>query len=269
MAKTSERFSAISVIFGLIMAMAMAMAMALAPGSANAELWDTAYGGGGFKKADRRNWRDNYGNYGSDDSAVAGAIEWCKTTPDYKNPAIDCTLHPSVPVTITWIWNGHSSNSAWVLNITLYRNAGFSGNVSAAWWPPGTTDDDCSNLNEGDVIDRVQGYNCIPAEDQYVLEEPDQNTEMCEGNPCDPSSGNKTQREIDYRGAGTGTLSFSRYYNSRSAYKTGVGMSAGWRHTYSRELNEPPERKPSILFAAPPQPIIVLLFGLRCVHQWL
>lgn len=67
-------------------------------------------------------------------------------------------------------------------------------------------------------------------------------------NPCNPVNGNKSQRESDYDGGGIGALSFARYYNSSGVYKTAAGMPAGWRHTYSRAIEEKPDRKTKLAF---------------------
>ncbi|MEM7501839.1 MAG: DUF6531 domain-containing protein, partial [Pseudomonadota bacterium] len=68
-------------------------------------------------------------------------------------------------------------------------------------------------------------------------------------NPCNPADGSKNQAEIDYTsGAG---LSFVRFYNSMGPYKTAPNMGAGWRHSYSRSIDEEPDRKTLPSFAAP------------------
>ena len=69
-----------------------------------------------------------------------------------------------------------------------------------------------------------------------------------ESDPCDPATGNKSQKETDYRGAGDGGLSFSRYYNSKGSRRTAEGMAPGWRHTYSRSLREGPDLDPLQVF---------------------
>ncbi|WP_339674660.1 DUF2235 domain-containing protein [uncultured Zhongshania sp.] len=55
------------------------------------------------------------------------------------------------------------------------------------------------------------------------------------GNPIDIGTGNKFQREFDYRHAGVTPLVFERYYNSlQSPIRSALGY--GWRHSYSRQL---------------------------------
>ena len=46
-------------------------------------------------------------------------------------------------------------------------------------------------------------------------------------------------------------LSFTRYYNSLGAYKTASQMGTGWRHTYSRALDEEPDKQQVARFSAP------------------
>src|SRR5690554_6749996 len=62
-------------------------------------------------------------------------------------------------------------------------------------------------------------------------------TQMCVGNPIHLGTGNKFQRELDYRSGGPDPLSFSRYYNS-SLPDSPFG---GWRHTYSRSVDFNPD----------------------------
>ncbi|MBQ0758888.1 MAG: RHS repeat-associated protein [Zhongshania sp.] len=55
------------------------------------------------------------------------------------------------------------------------------------------------------------------------------------GNPIDIGTGNKFQREFDYRHAGVTPLVFERYYNSLQS-PTRSALGYGWRHSYSRQL---------------------------------
>lgn len=86
---------------------------------------------------------------------------------------------------------------------------------------------------------------CEHTGDEYYAELPPEPASAgCnETNPCNPSDGNKSQIEEDYQSPAAGGLSFSRYYNSLGSYKTDATMSLGWRHSYSRSIDEPPERK--------------------------
>ncbi len=56
---------------------------------------------------------------------------------------------------------------------------------------------------------------------------------QCAGNPCDASSGNKYQLEIDYRSAGM-ALSLTRSYNSRLANNFSLGF--GWMTPFNKRL---------------------------------
>jgi RHS repeat-associated protein len=58
------------------------------------------------------------------------------------------------------------------------------------------------------------------------------------GNPCNPISGNKSQRETDYTGAGPFALRFQRFYNSVRVALSKPG--ADWRHTYDRSIHAGP-----------------------------
>jgi RHS repeat-associated protein len=58
------------------------------------------------------------------------------------------------------------------------------------------------------------------------------------GNPCNPITGNKLQRETDYMGAGPFPIRLQRVYNSVRIGLSGPG--ADWRHTYQREIHAGP-----------------------------
>lgn len=86
----------------------------------------------------------------------------------------------------------------------------------------------------------------------YVVEEPPQSCpEPDLSDPCDATNGNKYEIENDYSTSADGGLSFERYYNSKGPHKTANGMGVGWRHTYSRELDEKPDKYPLPRFLAP------------------
>ncbi len=55
------------------------------------------------------------------------------------------------------------------------------------------------------------------------------------GNPIDFGTGNKFQREADYRDFRSTPLEFVRYYNSFQS-NTNLGLGYGWRHSYQRRL---------------------------------
>ena len=124
-------------------------------------------------------------------------------------------------------------------------------------WYLATVNPLCDDTSELDPVTFV----CIadPGDiPQFYLEPPDQcmassnnDSLVDETNPCNPANGNKSQAEVDYVSPADGGLSFARYYNSKGGYKTGQNMAAGWRHSYSRVLNETPDRAPMLTFAAP------------------
>ncbi len=74
---------------------------------------------------------------------------------------------------------------------------------------------------------------------QYRLVPPN-NPETCEreGNPCDPVTGNKSQVEQDIVFGRSGNLNFTRFYNSLGDHNTSGSLAPGWRHAYSRRLNQ-------------------------------
>ena len=178
------------------------------------------------------------------------AIAWCKTTPDYVNPAIDCKLDTSHSEPVEVNTYPYSDDTYYhLVHVWLKRNGGFGGRASARWNERDTDDTDCAP----EVVDRVYNYNCIDPDKLYTLEEPKENTdpEMCTGNPCDPASGVKTQTEVDFRVAAEGVPSYARFYTSKGSYRTGLGMAPGWRHTYSRTLDEEPDRYPTVFISSP------------------
>ncbi|HLF95583.1 MAG TPA: DUF6531 domain-containing protein, partial [Methylococcaceae bacterium] len=57
---------------------------------------------------------------------------------------------------------------------------------------------------------------------------------VCEGNPCDPATGNKYQREQDYRSKAAPLLRLVRHYNGLYPRQTSLG--AQWKHDYDRRI---------------------------------
>ena len=103
----------------------------------------------------------------------------------------------------------------------------------------------------------------------YALEAPPPPCTPNESNPCNPADGTKTQREIDYDPGTNGALTFARYYRSAGPHKTAPDMAPGWRHTYSRSLNEIPDRRPSIKYpAAANQSSFYATPGEACETGW-
>ena len=54
------------------------------------------------------------------------------------------------------------------------------------------------------------------------------------GNPINPATGNKYQREIDYNAGGSRPLAFERWYNSFSTTSGALGKA--WQHSFERRL---------------------------------
>ena len=103
------------------------------------------------------------------------------------------------------------------------------------------------------------GSECV-ADDQavifygpsFALETPVQSCMLSnESNPCDPADGTKTQVEWDYHSPALGGIDFARYYRSKGANKSDKDFASGWRHTYSRYLDEEPDTKSTVSFSAP------------------
>jgi len=53
-------------------------------------------------------------------------------------------------------------------------------------------------------------------------------------NPINSATGNKFQKEVDYKGAGSSILEFVRYYNSVAPARANLGSN--WRHSYDRTI---------------------------------
>ena len=129
--------------------------------------------------------------------------------------------------------------SQWKLTTHVYCDLGPGGAVThhALLWI----------WNENDVppeCDRgTDAPYCEHSGPQYYTEVPVEAAPDCnESNPCNPADGNKSQIEIDYSSPAIGGLQFARYYNSRGTYQSDATLAFGWRHTYSRSLDEVPLR---------------------------
>ena len=224
------------------------LALAASP-SAFAQLWDTAKGQG-FNRNYEDDWAMNWGPYGTVGGVYAAAYAWCIQTPEYVTPGVDCEPHPGHPDVIYFYGTGQSIHDYWNVVINFRRNNGaYHGKVQARWYVNQTDNSDCPT---GTVIDPILGYDCVDPNTLYALQTPkaDVEPEACVGNPCDPITGNKSQTEVDFVSSAEGVPALVRHYNSKGPHRTGPGMAPGWRHTYSRELNEEPDLNPTIFFAA-------------------
>jgi hypothetical protein len=83
----------------------------------------------------------------------------------------------------------------------------------------------------------ASGSSCVPSGAPVAPKEKGTLAQCC-ANPIEPGSGNKYQREVDYRGPGAFALEFARTYNSRvvDGYRTGApALTVQWLHGYERE----------------------------------
>jgi len=122
----------------------------------------------------------------------------------------------------------------------------------------------CNNTVTGNVVcnDGVQlqfdagtgKYFCPPSPYSSTknagIPNPKCATGKCEGNPVDPSVGNKFQVETEYAGFGPFPLKLVRYYNSvnRNA-DTSAGLGPNWSHNYQRRLRYDGAPNPTIVGA--------------------
>ena len=90
----------------------------------------------------------------------------------------------------------------------------------------------------------------------------------CEKNPCHPTTGNKSQQETDIANLGTSGLTFSRFYNSLGDHNTSESLAHGWRHTFSRRLNESTLGTPDLYQNRPDQSSLYDTPADACVLGW-
>lgn len=107
----------------------------------------------------------------------------------------------------------------------------------------------CGTINcetEGYDIDNIQfgeSTFCVNDGDPHCNHNPSEDKDLgCNsfnvGNPCNPATGNKYQREIDFDGA---TISFSRHYNSGLSMDIGLGF--GWTSNFHKRIEHYADRK--------------------------
>ncbi len=68
--------------------------------------------------------------------------------------------------------------------------------------------------------------------------EPDRPCQVSCGNPINPATGNKFQKEVDFEVPGSPLLSFVRYYNSTTAAAGGSVLGTRWRHSFEYVLEK-------------------------------
>ncbi|MDJ0941077.1 MAG: DUF6531 domain-containing protein, partial [Woeseiaceae bacterium] len=88
-------------------------------------------------------------------------------------------------------------------------------------------------------------YGICPAYEYYVEPQAAPEVVCNESNPCNPIDGNKRQSEIDFAPTAEGAPGFVRIYNSLGSYRSSGDLGAGWRHNYSRALDEEPDKYPT------------------------
>ncbi len=110
----------------------------------------------------------------------------------------------------------------------------------ADWYSPGSTW--TVQFHTKACPDGSGGYiACNP--EGYSLESDSASEKVCgPSNPCNPVDGNKYQTEVDFEPTGESVPRFRRYYNSLGSYRSSGDIGAGWRHTYSRSVDEPPDQ---------------------------
>jgi len=207
--------------------------------------WDTWGLSAIWDPVDRLDWEYNWGEYSSVEDVYSQAYSWCIQSADYVTPGTDCEPHPGFEDQYEYYDTGAAASSYWYVAINVYRNGGNHGVIKARWYPYHTDPSDCPT---GQVID-FNGVNCIDPE--YHAEPPPPPLVCSDSNPCNPADGSKRQIEIDYYPTVPVGISFARYYSSLGPYKSDKNMAAGWRHTYSRSLDDAPDIVPTIRAASP------------------
>ena len=174
---------------------------------------------------------DDYGDWGRWQDAEEDAEDWC-----WQNVQ-GATLCDVISVT-----GPFHSGGGWYRTKFMVDPFGIGWNYEEVeiLWPPNVVCD------PDKVLDPVVNYECIDPDDVKVLEADEQPSDCPPvgaiappnpTNPCNPSSGNKSQTEVDFSTPAEGGLRFYRYYNSLGTYNTAPDMPAGWRHTYSRSID--------------------------------
>ena len=90
----------------------------------------------------------------------------------------------------------------------------------------------------------------------------------CEGNPCHPATGNKSQLETDISELGIGGIAFTRFYNSLGDHNSSPALAPGWRHTYERRLNESTLGTPLLYLNKPDQSSLYDTPAEACINGW-
>lgn len=119
-----------------------------------------------------------------------------------------------------------STASGIIANVAYYQSTDSTETI----YP---TEKSCLNAcPEGTQFD-TDTETCVPVE--FYLSGSSTNN-ACEGNPCNPVTGNKFQTETDLDLSGSG-LSLHRYYQSQSLGDGFKGLGNKWRHDFTPRLD--------------------------------
>ncbi len=164
------------------------------------------------------------------ESCIQAAIDWKESIP----PEVGRSCNGD-PALYRYHVGPYYAYSQWnlMINVRCDAAAKWGWDIQQVYWKLSET---CSDGT------------AWPCENTYFMAVPTTPLICNDSNPCNPADGSKSEVEVDYSTTADGGLVFKRYYNSKGAYKTGAGMAAGWRHSYSRELDEAPERRPRIFY---------------------
>jgi len=136
----------------------------------------------------------------------------------------------------------------WIRTFTqcTYNGEGVGANIAYTFtWYMNDIPTECNNGTDAPYCEHTGPEFYLTTAPEPACESSD------ETNPCNPSDGNKSQSEQDYISAASGGLSFTRYYNSLGLYKSDQYLAPGWRHTYSRYLDESSDIHPAANVAIP------------------
>ncbi|MEE9346063.1 MAG: DUF6531 domain-containing protein, partial [Methylococcales bacterium] len=73
-------------------------------------------------------------------------------------------------------------------------------------------------------------------DESWLTGPPEPKPELCEGNPCNPTTGGKTQLENDYQAPLDGGIGLTRYYNSFARPHNQDFTGQKWRHNFNSVL---------------------------------
>ncbi len=249
-----------ALILNILLSLLAGSFLLLGTSAASAGTWQTADSRNGLHWEE---WnQNNYGPFATFAEAKTAAAVWCVSILDhYVVPGLDCTVDHAGSEIIgplngyTDPWYGTTVQTTW--GPFLHGTIKFAnGPPVIVIWPMDTKDGDCP---AGQGVDSEAGHGC--ADKRHHLEPPPEPlacsvaqgnvSPFHELNPCNPADGTKSQAEVDYSTSGEGAVDFVRYYNSSGPHRTGAHMGAGWRHNYSKRIDEPADKKHQIAISSP------------------